>query len=500
VKITFAYSGFENLGIEYISSVLKGAGHSTELVLDPKLFDDITISNRALRSIFNDSKRSIDEIIDSKPDIVAFSVLSDEYRWACDTAAEVKKRMNVPIVFGGIHPTAVPEEVIERDFVDFVVVGEGEYAMLELVEALENGEPVHNIKNVWSKKNGTIIKNDVRPPVQDLDSLPLPDKDLFFRKYPYCNTFYRIMGSRGCVLSCSFCGNSYLSKLYKDKGQLYRKRSPHNIIEELSLAKQKFPLTSVEFWDGVFTFDKEWLRELLSLYKQRINLPFCCCIHPAMVDEETVQLLSESGCREVEIGVETIDPRARKDILHRYETNEQILNALNIINKHNILCPVDMIVGLPGHGIDDHVEILRFFNEHRVDFIYFCWLRYHPKTEINRYKYLHKKEDINEEEQKAFFLGGINRNKELFKIQNFAVLMFFLPKRITSFLIKIKFYKILPSKISPFFSVYLSICRVQLENRKKKSLHFGEEFKNRYKYFMKRKCKERLIEIFKGGK
>lgn len=215
-----------------------------------------------------------------------------------------------------------------------------------------------------------------------------------------------------------------------------------------------------------------------------------------MVDEETVRLLAESGCREVEIGIETIDPFARKNILHRYETNEQIMSALNIINKYNILSPVDMIMGLPGHGVNDHVEILKFFNEHRVDFIYFCWLRYHPKTEINRYKYLHKKEDINEEGQKAFFLGGINRNKELFKIQNFAVLMFFLPKKLVSFLIKVKFYRILPSRISPFFSVCLSIFRVQVVNKGKKSIHFGEEFKNRYKYFMKKKCREEILDKF----
>ncbi len=493
MKIIFVYSGFENLGIEYLSSVLKGAGHSTELVLDPKLFDDITISNKILKSIFNDFKHSIDEVIDSKPDIVAFSVLSDEYAWACSMAGEIKKRLKVPVVFGGAHPTSVPEEVIEEDFVDFVIVGEGEYAMLDLVEALENGRPVDGIQNLWSKNNGTVIKNDVRPLIQNLDSLPFPDKDLFFKKYPYCNTFYRILGSRGCVLNCSFCGNNYLQKLYKDKGPLYRKRNPHNIIEELSLAKQRFPLTSINFCDDVFTSDKEWLRELLPLYKQRINLPFSCCAHPAMIDEETVELLSNSGCREVEIGVETIDPYVRRNILYRYETNQQILKALDIINKYNILCPVYMIMCLPGHDVDDHVNILKFFNEHRVDFIYFCWLRYFPKTEINRYKNLHKKEDINEKDQKSYFFGDINRNKELFKIQNFAVLMFFLPKKITSFLIKIKFYKILPFKIFPFLGVYLSICRVQLTNRKKKSIHFGEEFKNRYKYFMKRKCREVIL-------
>ena len=114
-------------------------------------------------------------------DLIGFSVISDTYGWACQIAGELIKRIDIPVIFGGIHPTSVPDIVIKEDFVDYVCAGEGEEAMVELCDALQQGKDTTSIRNVWTKRNGRIIKNPLRPLISDLDSLPFPDKELYYK-------------------------------------------------------------------------------------------------------------------------------------------------------------------------------------------------------------------------------------------------------------------------------------------------------------------------------
>ena len=213
MKVLFIYSVFENIGIEYLSAVLKTAGHQTEIVFDPRLFraHRKDYSNKLLAKIFNYRKYLLQQIVQHKPGLIAFSVVSADYLWACEFARDIKKLLPVPIAFGGIHPTSVPERVIKNDFVDFVVQGEGEHALLDLVNCLEAGEIDYSIKNIWFKRNGEVISNPCRPFIQDLDSLPFADKDLFYHKvgYPFTIGHY-CMARRGCHNNCTYCCNNFL--------------------------------------------------------------------------------------------------------------------------------------------------------------------------------------------------------------------------------------------------------------------------------------------------
>ena len=164
MRITFVAMGAENLSLEAISALLKQAGHETCLAFDPSLFDDANyFTNPLLHRLFDNRAELIDKIVQSEPDIVGFSVFTDNFHWALSVAADVKKRADVPIIFGGIYPTAVPEYVISQKTVDIVCVGEGEYPMLELVDGMANGSIDYSIKNIWFKRNGDVVKNPTRP-------------------------------------------------------------------------------------------------------------------------------------------------------------------------------------------------------------------------------------------------------------------------------------------------------------------------------------------------
>lgn len=192
--------------------------------------------------------------------------------------------MGIPIVFGGIHPTCVPEEVIKNDFVDFVIRGEGEYALLDLVNSLDSGGFNYEIKSVWFKKNGEIIRNPLHPLIQDLDKLPFPDKELFCREDSNFKTGHLLMTGRGCFYRCTFCMNNFLKSLYP--GERYvRRRSVDNVILELEIVKNKYSISQIEICDDLFCYDKKWLKEFSKKYSDKINIPFHIFAHPQEIDE-----------------------------------------------------------------------------------------------------------------------------------------------------------------------------------------------------------------------
>ena len=246
MKIAFVCFGEEQLGVEYLSAVLKSNGHNTKLFFDPLLFNDFILKIRSFARILSCKPTILKELEKFKPDLICFSVISDHYINACDLAKSIKKTTKAPIVFGGIHPTSVPEEVIKNNFVDYVVVGEGEYALLELVSVLEKGKDTTKIQNIWSKKNKKIIKNPLRPLIGNLDELPFPDKELFCERVPFIASKYTTVTSRGCPFKCTFCNNSYMQRLYHGS-KYFRRRSVDNVIEELKLAKSKYNPKQVIF-------------------------------------------------------------------------------------------------------------------------------------------------------------------------------------------------------------------------------------------------------------
>ena len=129
MKVTFLHNGYESLGIEALSAALKKSGLETSLVIDPCLFEESGFWRlKGPARFFNLRKETMELLKAEKPDLLCFSVFTDNYRWALGWAEAAKKELGVPVAFGGIHPTSVPEKVIAKDCVDYVCVGEGDRA------------------------------------------------------------------------------------------------------------------------------------------------------------------------------------------------------------------------------------------------------------------------------------------------------------------------------------------------------------------------------------
>ena len=346
MRVLFFYRGAESFGIEYLSAVLTQAGHQTELIYDPGLDNNFYVSAGWLKRL-NVPRRLLRKARDFAPDLVAFSSITNLYPYVKDMARALKAELNVPTVIGGIHPTVLPELVLQEDCFDMVCLGEGEYALLELANRLERGEDVTDIQNLWVKDSqGVIHRNPQRPLIQDLDALPFPDKDLFYRN----GAFWRnvsIMTGRGCPYHCTFCVNSFYQQMNARPEKLVRRRSVDSVIQELKLYKQKYRPRTVNFQDDTFSVDIDWLTEFADRYAAEIKVPFQCNVHPMTVTREIVGVLKKAGCRSVCMGVQSGNNELRKMVLKRPGSNERIIEASRLIKEAGIQLVTEYIFGLP---------------------------------------------------------------------------------------------------------------------------------------------------------
>jgi anaerobic magnesium-protoporphyrin IX monomethyl ester cyclase len=309
-----------------------------------------------------------------KPDLVGFSLMSFNFERTKRITAEIKRRLEgLPIIWGGIHPTFEPEESIQ--FADYVCVGEGEQALLELVQAIDSGWPTDAIPNIWSKKNGLVIKNDVRALIQNLDEYPYPQMDWentfvldegrikplthqLYRKYvQYSGTMYDIMASRGCPYSCSYCGNALYRQIYRGKGRYVRFRSVDNVIEELRYAQREFPfIDMINIQDDAFAAaPARYLKEFAGKYKEQIGLPLRVRVLPTMLPEEKVSYLKEANTLVAVLGIQSSD-RINEEVFNRHASSETLIKAARLLDKYGIVVQYDLIVQNPYESEADVAE------------------------------------------------------------------------------------------------------------------------------------------------
>ena len=380
IKVAFVSGPEEHLGLECLSAALKSAGHDVEVFVDPQLFKDEVLSVPFLAGKCNFQEELLKDIVAYRPGLVGFSVTSDFSGWADDLAAKVKSHWACPVIFGGIHPTSVPEQVLSSPAVDMVCVGEGDQAIVELADSLAQGRPRTDIANVWFKAAGTIIRNPVRA-AADLEVLPPPDPSLYRRKYGFLVSGYHTIASRGCPMRCSYCCHSVLKGLVGAEGY-YRVRPVAKVIDELRDVKARVRFDIVRFCDDIFPYDEAWLEAFALRYKAEVDVPFICYFHPGLVTERRMALLQKSGCVEVRLGIQSLTPRLRREVLSRDETNETIEKALRLVQQFRIKVVAENMLGLPGQTDEDIVSMIRFYNRIRPDRNHFFWLRYYPGTRI----------------------------------------------------------------------------------------------------------------------
>lgn len=382
MKILFVHFGREHLGIEYLSSVLKKGNHRVYLAHQYGLFsrEDNVLYSPALERLFTRKNFISKKIKEVEPDLIAFSVYTTTYQWALNLADKIKRDFKLPVLFGGIHATLVPEEIIKHESIDYLIRGEGESAFLELADALDKNASLSNIENLWHRKGGVIFRNQMREPLQDLDSLPLPDKELFKECVRYKDD-YMILTSRGCPYNCSYCCESYLNDIYDNK--FFRRRSVDSVINELSHAKAKYGVKEVMFFDSIFFTDKIWLSRLLERYKKEIGVPFRCTGHVNHFDYQTAKIIKDAGGYCIEFGIQTFNQDIRQNFLNRFEKNYQIKSAFKICDESGLRYDIDLMFGIPGSTEEDYESALDFISECKyLNRIKCYYLTYYPRLLI----------------------------------------------------------------------------------------------------------------------
>jgi radical SAM superfamily enzyme YgiQ (UPF0313 family) len=365
MKLLFIQSDpFTWTGKMSISAVLKKAGHDCDLLIEPA------------------EKNLIESIKKINPDIIGISATTGAHLWALEKAKEIKEQLKLPVIFGGAHATFFPEVINDKN-VDIICRGEGEYPTLELLDCMAQKKDITKIKNLWVKEGGKIHKNEIMPLIQDLDSLPFPDREIYY-KYDFLRSQKSkdFIFMRGCPYNCSFCYNHSFRKLHGEKEKYVRYKSVNRAIEEILYVKNKWGMKNMMTFDEAMFINKEWLFSFLEQYKKQVNLPFICEARANLLDEETVRRLKEADCTCVRIGVETGSNSLRNDVLNKNLTNEQIENAARLLKKEKILLETYNMIGLPRETLEDAFETLRFNKKIRADYAWCALFQPYPGTDL----------------------------------------------------------------------------------------------------------------------
>ena len=386
MKIVFVQFEAENYAIQLFSALLQQKGHEVYLIFDPRLFNTDEVRNGGLAKLFDIRKENIKKIKEIFPALIGFSVYTQDYQYALSFARMIKKEIPTAfIIFGGIHCILCPEEVIQEDCVDMVCVGEGEETIIEIANKIWK-EPFNNIKNLWLRRD-KILKNPLRPLIQDLDSLPFIDRDILYEQKPVFKKDISILTGRGCPYSCTFCASDALNRQYRENnlGNPVRQRSAGDVMEELMFVRVRYNPKTIYFVDDVFTMNTDWLKEFAPQYKEHINLPFYCTANPATIKEEELYLLKEAGCQMIGFGMQSCNEEYREQYLKRRGANARIKRTAEICHKIGIHFSFDHIFNLPQEKIENQIEAIKFYNETRPAIINTFDMTYLPKIELNKY-------------------------------------------------------------------------------------------------------------------
>jgi radical SAM superfamily enzyme YgiQ (UPF0313 family) len=388
-KITFVALGQEQLAVSLLSSVLKREGHATSLVYDPLLFQDrMYLEMPRLGQFFDRFDSVVDEIVEHDPDLLAFTVITPVYQRCLAIAAAVKERIDVPVIFGGVHPSAVPEICLENPCIDYVCIGEGEEALVRLCDELpESGdrprEPIANL--AWLDASGRYVRGPSSPFLQDLDSLPYWDKDLWTDHIRISDNWLT-MSSRGCPYRCTFCFNNFFAKIPgkgNSRGYL-RQRSIDHMMGELVEAKARFDIKRVEFDDDIFTTKKQWIRDFLVEYRREIDVPFVCLVHPRYIDTEMARWLRDAGCESVQMGVQSVDEEYKRGELLRMENDSHLKSSLASLREAKLPTRLDHMLGLPNEPKTAQDQAREIYAEYPPQSINTYWLTHLPGIAITR--------------------------------------------------------------------------------------------------------------------
>jgi radical SAM superfamily enzyme YgiQ (UPF0313 family) len=349
-------------GTAYLNGAVLSSGHEFVLHLE------------------SDTGEILRKVSKEKPDCIGFSCMTGIHNDALRISKAIKENFDIPIIMGGPHPTLFPE-VINEPHLDIICRGEGEFALIELLDALDNNKSYHHILNLWLKNEGYIVKNKLRPLVEPLDNIPLIDWSCYegtiVKKSPPIAFLIR-----GCPYSCTYCFNVAMRRLYKGLGKYIRYFSVDRSIREIRQAIDFFSQSPVLFTSDTFGTDIKWTEELFFNYSQLTDLPFVLLIRPELATPKLINIIKKYNCFSVALGVESGSERVRKELLNRNYSNPLLLRAANTLHDAGIRFRTYNILGIPSETEEELWETIDINIQMKTDFPRSSIFTPYPGTEL----------------------------------------------------------------------------------------------------------------------
>jgi radical SAM superfamily enzyme YgiQ (UPF0313 family) len=305
------------------------------------------------------------------PHLVGISFTSISYGLAQFLTRKIQTELKTPVIWGGVDSTVNANENIQHT--DMICLGEGEFPVRNLVNAMDRGEDILHIPSIWVKKDGVIYRNPMMKLEQNLDLYPFPDFELenktivindaiYPSPYPprsHLYTNFIIMATRGCPFTCTYCCSGHDDVIYQGD-KFLRRRSVENVIEELRYRVRAWPwkLERVEFYDDVLPLNKRWIQQFSPAYSTEVALPFFGYTHPNVGDPDILNLLTKAGLSYLIMGIQSGSQRTLKKYYDRRHPKQgTIRTAQNILDAGAKLL-VDFIGYNPLELEEDNVETL----------------------------------------------------------------------------------------------------------------------------------------------
>lgn len=314
-------------------SLLKERGHELAL-LGLARFDEPQIKAALARAL---------------PQLIYADVSSVCVDIARRTLQYVHEREFLPIVAGGAFAAADPAACLSLPGVQAVAVGEPDASLVTHLERSKDPAAGQIVQGVWMRDERGLVRPDVPALVEELDSLPLPERELFgYADWVQRTGEIEVAVGRGCPQGCSYCRNPRMANLYTDRGQWTRRRPPEHVLEEIAALRREYPAARiVRFLDHAFALDGEWLEELLGLYARETPLPYRCHLRANAAAEPDIRRLADTGCKLADVEVVSGSNFIRNEVFAMDLDERQIVATFDALRAAGIRSRAVVYLGAP---------------------------------------------------------------------------------------------------------------------------------------------------------
>lgn len=341
--VLIAFYNVKALGVRYLETALEKGGYRVKVIFF-KGFNSQDPEVCTAREV----ELCVEEVSKENPVYVGLSVMSSMYLESVELLCGGLRKTGIPMIFGGAFASMFPDRMLDLGGT-YVVRADGEIPMVKLANAIAAGESGRSFPSVcYRDDDGKVVVNPIGDLLENIDAYGLPtinskgacyiEHDTVTYGDPQLSSMsYEVIASRGCPFTCSYCSVINLHRMFPKGVKYVRTRSVESVMAELIEAKKQFKkLVFVHFYDEIFPNSPGWIDNFIVQYKKYIHLPFTIWSHPKMVRLDELQKLVSVGLDEVIMGVQSGSPYIRKEIFHRYETQEDIIRATKIIHDSGV--------------------------------------------------------------------------------------------------------------------------------------------------------------------